>query len=356
MAISDSQKVDLLWKKIGFGKTKTDTNAQKKAPNEAVVSEFIIKPDQIWTNANNIPSVIPTANSSIVAVYSDSLSSSVETTEDATSSAHRTWKTNLTNWIPPSFGATYQLKVYSTTTGQSNPQSVGDQLFETGSGNDDQWYFDYQSGVLHFIGDNLPTAIGTGTSNVIYVVGARYTGPLGIDAESTGASVTYRKVNLAAVYSDANINDGDLIEVTDAGDGEVGVFIAKQDNPTQASHLTQIASRDSGAADSQTLSATFTFDSGNVTLGDVSATSRPLSVVVNVTDAFDGNTSISIGDDQDPERLMDNNYVDLGEQMVFEVSPSYVYANALDADNTIKLYVTRGTSTEGNATVLVSYT
>ena len=356
MAISDSQKVDLLWKKVGFGKAKTDTNAQKKAPNEANTSDFVISPNQIWTNANSIPSVIPTANSSIVAVYTDNLSSSLETVEDTTATAHRTWKTNLQNWISPSFGSTYQLKVYATTTGQSNPQSVGDQLFETGSGNDDQWYFDYQSGILHFIGDNLPTAIAASGSNVIYVVGARYIGPLGIDAASTGASVTYRKVNLAAVYADAAIRDGDLIEVTNAGDGEVGVFIAKQDNPSSSSHLTQIASRDSGAADSQTLSASITFDSGNVTLGDVSATSRPLSVVVNVTDAFDGTTSVSIGDDQNPQRLMDNTYVDLSEQMVFEVSPSYVYANALDADNTIKVYETRGTSTEGNATVLVSYT
>lgn len=356
MAISDSQKVDLLWKKVGFGKAKTDTNEQKKAPNEATVSDFVIKPNQIWTNSNNIPTVMPTANSSIVDVYIDSVSGALETTEDATSTNNRTWKTNVYNWISPGFGATYQLKVYAAASGATNVQSSGTQLFETGSGNDDQWYFDYQSGVLHFIGANLPNAIGTSTSNVIHVSGAVYTGALGIDGSATGASVTYRKVNLAAVYADIAIRDGDLIEVTDAGDGEVGVFIAKQDNPTQLSHLTQIASRDSGAADSQTLSATITFDSGNVTLGDVSATSRPLSVVVNVTDPFDGNTSISIGDDNNPSRLMDNNYVDLSEQMVFEVSPSYVYVNALDADNTIKVYVTRGTSTEGNATVLVSYT
>ena len=71
MAITDSQKVDLLWKKVGFSKAKTDTNAQKKAPNEATVSDFVIKPNQIWTNSNNIPTVIPTANSSVVDVYLD---------------------------------------------------------------------------------------------------------------------------------------------------------------------------------------------------------------------------------------------------------------------------------------------
>ncbi len=35
MAISDTQKVDFLWKKIAFAKAKTDTNANKKGPNEA---------------------------------------------------------------------------------------------------------------------------------------------------------------------------------------------------------------------------------------------------------------------------------------------------------------------------------
>ena len=357
MAISDSQKVDLLWKKVGFGKAKTDTNSNKFAPNEAVVSEFIIKTSQIWTNSADVPAVKPSSNSSIIALYTDATGGALETTEDGTASDNRTWKTGLTNWIPPGFGATYQLKVYAATTGQSNPQSVGDQLFETGSGNDDQWYFDYQSGVLHFIGNNLPTAIGTGTSNVIYVVGARYTGALGLSADATGATTSHRKADLNTVYADASINEGDLLEVSNAGDGEYAIYIAKQDNPTAISHLTLVSTQDGGGStDAATMTADFTFDSGTITLGDVSSGSRPLSVVVNVTNAFDGSTSITIGDDTLRTRLMDNQYVDLTEALTFEVSPSYVYVNALDADNTIKLYVTQGNSTVGNATVLVSYT
>ena len=144
MAISDSQKVDLLWKKVGFSKMKTDTNANKKAPNEAIVSDPIIKTASIWSNSSDIPGTIPASNSSIVHIYSDAISGALETTEDGTASDNRTWKTGGTNWIPPSFGATYQLKVYAAGTGLSNAQSSGTQLFETGSGNDDQWYFDYQ--------------------------------------------------------------------------------------------------------------------------------------------------------------------------------------------------------------------
>ena len=356
MAISDSQKVDLLWKKVGFGKAKTDTNDSKKAPNEAITSDFIVKTNQIWAQSSSIPGVIPTSNSSVVNVYLDSVSGALETTEDTTSTDNRTWKTNVTNWIPPGFGATYQLKVYAAPTSTANVQTNGSQLFETGSGNDDQWYFDYQSGVLHFIGNNLPTAIGTSTSNVIYVAGAKYVGSTGIGADASGASMTYRKSNLAAVYADSNINEGDIIEVADAGDGEYAVYIAKQDSPTSTGHLTLISTRDGAGSDAATLSADVTFSSGNVTLGNVSSGGRPLSVVIDVTSAFDGNTEITIGDEANPSRLMSTAYVDLSEQTTFVTNPSYVYVNAVDASNTLKVFVTAGNSTVGNASIRVSYT
>ena len=96
MAIADNQKTDLLWKKIGFGKMKTDTNANKKAPNESIVSELIIKPTQLWSEAGSIPSTIPTSNSGVLIIYTGS-----GTTEDSSSTARRTWKTGVTNWVPP---------------------------------------------------------------------------------------------------------------------------------------------------------------------------------------------------------------------------------------------------------------
>ena len=352
MAISDSQKVDLLWKKVGFGKVKTDSNDNKKAPNEAISSDFIIKANQIWTNASTIPSTMPSTSASPVTVYTDSTSNTVETTEDGTSSDNRTWKTGLTNWIPPSFGATYQVKVYATTTGSGSPQG-GSQLFETGSGNDDQWYFDYSSGVLHFIGTNLPSAIGTGTSNVIYVSGARYTGTTGVGDAS--ASQTYIKSNLAAVYSDSDIQTGDIIKVTTDADGEYAVYLADQANPTQLSHLTLISTKDGAQTDSNTLRANVTYNGGNVTLGDVSTTSRPQEVVVDVTTAFDGSSTINVGDDNDTDRLMTNDYIDLGTVGTYTVTPKFVYMDTTDANNTIKAYVVAGTSTQGAASIMITY-
>ena len=355
MAISDSQKVDLLWKKVGFGKTKTDSNANKKAPNEGTSSDFIIKVDQIWAQSASIPGVIPTANSSIVRVYSDALGIAHKLTEDATSSDNRTWKTNVTNWIAPSFGATYQVKVYASAADDADPQTSGTQLFETGSGSDDQWYFDYQSGVLHFIGNNLPSAIGTGTANVIYMAGAKYGGSTGIGSDASGASSTFRKANMSAVFSDNTINEGDIIEVTDGGDGEYRVFISKQDAPSATGHLTLISTQDSSGTDSQTLSASATYNGGTQTLGDLSESSKPMQVMISVTTAFDGSSTLTVGDDGNNSRLMSTTYVDLSETGVYVTNPSYVYSNALDADNTLKVYTTQGTSTAGAATVYVSY-
>ena len=198
MAISDSQKVDLLWKKVGFGKAKTDTNAQKKAPNESIVSDLIIKPAEVWSDVGSIPSTIPSSNTAVLRIYSE-----LETTEDSSATNNRTWKTGTTNWVPPKFGATYQLKVYVDTAGSGNPASNGTQLFETGSGNDDQWYFDYQSGTLNFIGTNLPSGVSDGNS--IFVSGARYQG----NTFATGIKdVTLYNATIDSLASPLKTSDG----------------------------------------------------------------------------------------------------------------------------------------------------
>jgi len=205
MAISDSQKVDYLWKKLGYSATKTDTNANKKAPNEAIASPLLLRSDTIWAQAHNIPAILPGSTSQPVTVYPTSAPQ--ECTQDLTATANRTWKTGGANWISPEFGSTYQVKVYIHTAGDAAGASGGTQVFATGSGNDDEWFFDYQSGVLHFIGTNLPNGVSF-TGKSVYVSGGRYTGDLGI-----GSIV------------DANISSGNVTaNISGNVDGSFGVF------------------------------------------------------------------------------------------------------------------------------------
>ena len=179
MAITDSKKVDFLWKKLGYGAAKTDTNTAKKAPNEATASPLLLRGDNTWVESNSIPATLPGSSEGVVTVFPTSAPR--ETTADGTATANRTWKTGLVDWIPPEVGSTYQVKVYIHTTGQAgNAASGGDQVFATGSGNNDEWFFDYQAGVLHFIGTNLPNGINFSGKSV-YISGGRYTGVKGVN-------------------------------------------------------------------------------------------------------------------------------------------------------------------------------
>ena len=178
MAIADAKKVDYLWKKIGYGATKTDTNANKAAPNEAIASPLLLRGDKTWNQASSIPASQPGSTTGVVTVYPTS--APTETTADATSTTSRSWKTGLTDWIPPEFGASYGVKVYIHTTGQAgSAASSGTRVFAAGSGANDEYFFDYQSGVVHFIGTNLPAGVNF-SGKTVYVCGARYTGTLGL--------------------------------------------------------------------------------------------------------------------------------------------------------------------------------
>jgi len=184
MAVTQAQKVDYLWKKLGYGRTKTDTNANKKAFNEAIASPLLLRGDKIWNQSSTIPGTLPGSSSGAVTVYPTS--NPVECTVDGTATANRTWKTGSTDWIPPELGSTYLVKVYvHTSSDAANAASSGTTLSAAGSGNDDEWFFDYQSGVLHFIGDNLPNGVSFSGKSV-YISGARYTGSFGLGGASSG--------------------------------------------------------------------------------------------------------------------------------------------------------------------------
>jgi hypothetical protein len=92
-----------------------------------------------------------------------------------------------------------------------NASTAGTSLSAGGSGNNDEWFFDYQAGLLHFIGTNLPNGVSF-TGKSVYISGARYTGGFGVSAPGSSGSVgnlTISNVtisaNSAAVSSSANI-------------------------------------------------------------------------------------------------------------------------------------------------------
>ena len=211
MAITDAKKVDYLWKKIGYGVSKTDTNANKKAPNEAIASPLLLNGANTWNQANNIAGTLPASSTGVVTVYPTSSPTEL-VVDNTTVEANRTWKTNLTDWIPPEFGSTYQVKVYiHTSSDASNAAASGDQVFATGSGNNDEWFFDYQSGILHFIGSNLPNGINF-TGKSVYISGGRYTGTIGlqnltgVDAETGNFTFSGSTVNQDVTDADFTLD------------------------------------------------------------------------------------------------------------------------------------------------------
>ena len=123
MAVSDTQKVDLLYKQA-FRVAKTD--GVKDPTGEAIVSPLLIRGDKIWNNAASIPST-PAVVAGVV--ESRSGASFVQATADNTTTPiggiFPGWKTNLTNWIPPEFGSQYAVAVWVDTTGSATPTTTG---------------------------------------------------------------------------------------------------------------------------------------------------------------------------------------------------------------------------------------
>ena len=205
MSIPISQKVDLLYKQA-FGVTKTDTEANKSPSNEAIASPLLNRGDTLWTQADQIPGVAA-ATAGIVTAYTGTGAQEcvADNTTVPVGGVYPTWKTNLTYWIPAEFGATYSVSVYVDDTGAANPTSTGTQIFGAGSGGTGEFYYNYQSGVLNFIGETIPTALTS--SKVLYIVGYRYVGKTGVnnlpDSQIGNLDITNQTVTGQVV--DANI-------------------------------------------------------------------------------------------------------------------------------------------------------
>ena len=207
MAVSQAQIVDLLYKQA-FGVTKTDTATNKSPSNESIPSPLLLRGDTIWTQADQIP---PTAAAVTGVVQAYTGANAVECTADNTTvpigGIYPTWETGLTYWIPAEFGSTYNIQIWVDSSGVANPTATGTQIFADGSGGTGQWYYNYQSGVLNFIGETIPAELTAG--KVIYVVGYRYIGKTGVTNLPNGTQIgnlVFSNANISSVNSNANIN------------------------------------------------------------------------------------------------------------------------------------------------------
>ena len=213
MAISQNQIVDYLNKKVGYGVAKTDLYTAKQPYNESIASPLLVPGASVLQQDFAIPNVssAPSANtvlngSTIVSVYNTSTSAVVQGTALSESETNETWSTGITNWIPPSFGSGYQLKIYAGPPGATVAQVANfTNLPVAGSGASDSWFFDYQAGVLNFADTIVPTAAAN-VSNVVYFMGAAYTGTLGI-TNYANLSVTG---NLTSVNGNIVLTNGNL--------------------------------------------------------------------------------------------------------------------------------------------------
>ena len=221
-SFNESQKLDYLWKKIGYGVAKTSIpppgSGSKEAFNESIASPLLYRGDLVWKDSGSIPSNPPTSTSSIVQVYKDGggggYSATVQCTEDLTAPDNQTWKTNLANWIPTQFGDNYLVLVYVDTTGSTTPQTTGTRLFQAGSGSDDTWFFDYQAGILNFNGAAIPSVITGGvTGKSVFIVGYRYVGTFGVGGDT--GNITFSNTTITTALANANIT------ITPTGTGVV---------------------------------------------------------------------------------------------------------------------------------------
>jgi len=305
-SFNESQKIDYLWKKVGYGVTKTAEPASKEAFNESIASPLLYRGDLIWTQSGDIPATPPAATTALVQVYKDgvgSYSPAVQCTEDLTAPDNQTWKTNSTNWIPTQFGDNYLVQVYAGAANISNPQTAGTKLFGAGSGSDDTWFFDYQSGVLNFNGATIPTAIGTGTANTIYVVGYRYVGEFGVDTTFIGNGTSNVNIGTANANVTISVNGTSNVAVFSNTGAYITGVVSASGNITgnyfigNGSQLTDVtaSSVDANALTGNTLSSNVLYSSltsvgtlsnvsvsGNVTSGNV-LTGGLISATANIT-------------------------------------------------------------------------
>jgi len=215
MAITDSDKLDFLWKKVVYGVTETNIDG-KDGPNEIYASETLTLAQDVWQQSSTIPATAPTTSADTPvkwwghsSVSGDYLAKPIQMVADPTVSGGKTWiavadptgnvvpgsANRLRDFIPPSIGSTYLAKIYTT---ESDATSDSDKMNALSSNN--EWVFDYTAGVLHF-----PNTVPSGIGSNVFLVAHQYVGTKGVGASSSANGLVFATANVSYDSGTTNI-------------------------------------------------------------------------------------------------------------------------------------------------------
>lgn len=276
MAFSLEEKVDLLLKKVAFGKTKTNTSENTDGFGESIASPLLLRGDKVMKQSASIPGT-PGAVADIVQAYQGTdvvqCTAATGTTDTNITGFKRAWSTGHTNWIPSEFSAAYTVEVYvgpsgwngsdgiATTIGGTDGSLTGASVFRVVPGvQSANWFFDYQAGVLYWTNEDESGAVGGSeelTSNissndVVYIKGYKYIGDFGVGGTSdiTGGASTIATTDL----------DADLALISN-GSGKVAVSAI---TATELNYLNDVSSNIQGQLNSKQDILNFGISNNNI--------------------------------------------------------------------------------------------
>ena len=182
MAITDTDKIDFLWKKVIFGVTKTASGTSKFGANESIASPLVINPSSVWSQAALIPAEPPVTSGDVLQLYKGA--DRIRMTMDPSAPPNQSWFATTTfgtlnsivgSFVSPVFGSGYLAAVYV-----GDPNSGGTRIFPDAP--NAEFVFDYSAGVLNFV-NQIPAGVA---ANGIYIEAIRYVGETGVGGGAVG--------------------------------------------------------------------------------------------------------------------------------------------------------------------------